>query len=67
MIQAQDNLSQEKARLSQITLEQLDRERPKLLETLQQHILMLNQSFVDRKEVLELAMLCVLLGEPLLL
>ena len=67
MIQAQDNLNKEKAKLSELTLEQLDRERPKLSEALQQHILMLNQSFVDRHEVIELAMLCVLLGEPLLL
>ena len=28
---------------------------------------MLNQSFVDRQEVIKLAMLCILLGEPLLL
>ena len=64
MIQAQNNLYKEKAKLSELTLEQLDRERPKLLEALQQHILMLNQSFVDRQEVIELAMLCILLGEP---
>ncbi len=67
MTQAQDELKQEKLNIEQLSLEQLDQERPKLLEALQQHLLMLNQHFVDRKEVLELAMLCVLLEEPLLL
>ena len=67
MTKTQDHLNQEKVQVAKLNLEQLDQERPKLLEAVQQHLLMLNQFFVDREEVLELAMLCALLGEPLLL
>jgi MoxR-like ATPase len=53
--------------ISNLSLEQLDIERPVLIDRLQQHISMLSQHFVDRKEVIELAVLCAMLGEPLLL
>ena len=49
------------------TFEQLDRELPDLCRRARAHIQGLAQWFVDRDEVIEIAMICAILGEPLLL
>lgn len=53
--------------LSHLTFDQLDLERPQLCQRVRQHIDSLSQWFVNRDEVMEVATICALLGEPLLL
>lgn len=55
------------ARINASSLDELDAELPDLCDRIQRHIKSLSQWFIDRQEVIEIAMLCAILGEPLLL
>ena len=60
-------LAEGESRISASSLEELDVELPDLCHRVQRHIDSLSQWFVDRRETIEIAMLCAVLGEPLLL
>ena len=60
-------LSEGEVRINSYSLEELDAELPDLCDRVQRHIESLSQWFVDRREVIEIATLCAVLGEPLLL
>ena len=58
---------QQENEISLLSLQELDSERAGLIDKVQQHMQLLNQCFVARDRVIELATLCAMLGEPLLL
>lgn len=60
-------LAQGEAQINTSSLEDLDAELPALCDRVQRHIESLSQWFIDRREVIEVAMVCAILGEPLLL
>ena len=65
--QQRDHLDEEERNVAEMSLDQLDQERPKIVTKVKAHMNALKRSFVDRDEVIEIATLCAMLGEPLLL
>ena len=65
--QQRDHLDQEERNVAEMSLDQLDQERPKIVTKVKAHMNAFKRSFVDRDEVIEIATLCAMLGEPLLL
>lgn len=61
------SLTDAEDRIERLGLEELDRELSDLCERVRRHIDSLSQWFVAREEVIEIATLCAMLGEPLLL
>ena len=60
-------LAEGEIKISTYSLDELDAELPDLCDRVQRHIESLSQWFVDRRDTIEIAMLCAILGEPLLL
>lgn len=63
----EDALSMEEREIESYSLDQLDLERAELVAKIDSHMRALKRSFVDRDEAIELATLCAMVGEPLLL